>query len=146
VFIVFFHVSPFSIFYFSRILDLPSTNLDILICPSIYWNSDLYWFKSSTNQNSNLCCNIYVYLTVTIWTWNKCIRSAETFWCLPIKSMFPQMQCHDINYNKGEQLVWSKTNWNSLNPKVFKKCIALLCNYYHSWQKKGPIGCAGSFR
>jgi hypothetical protein len=34
------------------VLDPPSTNLDILICPSRYWNSDLYWFKSSTNQNS----------------------------------------------------------------------------------------------
>jgi hypothetical protein len=44
----------FSIFYFSRILDPPSTNLNILICPSRYWNSDLYWFQSSTNQNSNL--------------------------------------------------------------------------------------------
>jgi hypothetical protein len=26
---------------------------NFLICPSRYWNSDLYWIKSSTNQNSN---------------------------------------------------------------------------------------------
>jgi hypothetical protein len=39
--------SFFHFFYFSRILDPPSTHLDILICPSRYWNSDLYWFKSS---------------------------------------------------------------------------------------------------
>ena len=51
--IYFFTFLLFSIFYISRILDPPSTNLDILICPSRYWNSDLYWFKSSTNQNSN---------------------------------------------------------------------------------------------
>jgi hypothetical protein len=34
--------------------------MDILICPSRYWNSDLYWFKSSTNQNSNFSILNYV--------------------------------------------------------------------------------------
>ena len=28
--------------------------------------------------------------------------------CSPMKSMFPWMQRHDVNYYKGEQLVWNK--------------------------------------
>jgi hypothetical protein len=51
---IYMYFLHFSIFYFSKILDPPSTNLDILICPSRYWNSDLYWFKSSTNRNSKV--------------------------------------------------------------------------------------------
>jgi len=36
-----------------------------------------------------------------------------------MKSTFSWMQRHDVNYYKGEQLVWSKTTWNSLNTPAF---------------------------
>ena len=36
----------------------------------------------------------------------------------PMKSTFPWMQRHDVTYHKGEQLVWNKPTWNSLNIPV----------------------------
>ena len=36
----------------------------------------------------------------------------------PMKSTFPWMQRHDVACCKGEQLVWSKPTWTSLNIHV----------------------------
>ena len=37
----------------------------------------------------------------------------------PMKSTFPWMQRHYVNYYKGEQLVWNKPTWNSLSTPAF---------------------------
>jgi hypothetical protein len=36
----------------------------------------------------------------------------------PMKSTFPWLQRQDVTYYKGEQLVWNKPTWNSLNIPV----------------------------
>jgi hypothetical protein len=41
----------------------------------------------------------------------------------PTKSTCPWMQRHYVNYYKGEQLVWSKPTWNSLNTPACKLII-----------------------
>ena len=51
----------------------------------------------------------------------KCIRSAETHFSLGDSPTFPWMLRHDINYYKGEQIVWNKTIWNSLNTPERRK-------------------------
>ena len=58
----------------------------------------------------------------------------------PTKSTCPWMQRHYVNYYKGEQLVWNKPMWNSLNtPRVHYNWIihvyvvvqfVLMCGYF----------------
>jgi hypothetical protein len=49
----------------------------------------------------------------------------------PMKSTFPWMQRHDDNYYKGEQLVWNKPTWNSLNTPALKIIVRQFLNHFH---------------
>jgi hypothetical protein len=96
-----------SIFYVSRILDPPSTNLVILICPSRYWNSDLYWFKSSTMMHTQRWYDYYYIQWIEIKFYNQTQIMSYT-WNL-VNTLFYLTYiyiyiCYSTNWNP----VWSR--------------------------------------
>jgi hypothetical protein len=64
-------------------------------------------------------CNIWFIVHFRLAKPHSFIRSAETHFSLGDSPTFAWMQRHDVNYYKGEQIVWNKTMCNSLNTPIY---------------------------